>query len=132
MYWKSTLLCLKFCSTFCCAKKCCLLERFGLNSLNLSNDFIKIILRCSLGFLGSIQIVSFSAHHLLAAFTHKSSVTVAELRDYITRRKNRKISIVKRGKNACTCSRVRIVKKWMLLCLKIFDNKICNTRSLLL
>ena len=46
--------------------------------------------------------VSFSAHHLLVAFTHKSSVTVAELRDYITRRKNKKISIVKRGK-----------KKWL-------------------
>ena len=28
--------------------------------------------------------MSFSTHHLLATFTHKSSVTVAELRDYIT------------------------------------------------
>ena len=45
---------------------------------------------------------------LLTAFTHKSSVTVAELRDYITRRKNKKISIVKGGKNACTRSRIRI------------------------
>ena len=52
--------------------------------------------------------MSFSTHHLLATFTHKSSVTVAELRDYITRRKNKKISIVKRGKNACTRSRIRI------------------------
>ena len=34
--------------------------------------------------------MSFSTHHLLATFTHKSSVTVAELRDYITRRKNQK------------------------------------------
>ena len=50
--------------------------------------------------------MSFSTHHLLATFTHKSSVTVAELRDYITRRKNKKISIVKRGKNACTCFRL--------------------------
>ena len=39
-------------------------------------------------------------------------MTVAELRDYITRRKNLKISIVKGGKNACTRSRIRIV----LLC----------------
>ena len=52
--------------------------------------------------------MSFSTHHLLATFTHKNSVTVAELRDYITRRKNKKISIVKRGKNACTRSRIRI------------------------
>ena len=36
--------------------------------------------------------VSFSGHHLLVAVTHKSSVTVAELRDYITRRKNQKKS----------------------------------------
>jgi hypothetical protein len=59
-------------------------------------------------FLISIQIVLFSAHHLLATFTHKSSVTVADLRDYITRRKNTKISIVKIGKDACTRSRIRI------------------------
>ena len=59
--------------------------------------------------------VSFSAHHLLVAFTHKSSVTVAELRDYITRRKNKKISIVKGGKNACTRSRIRIVMKGILI-----------------
>ena len=31
----------------------------------------------------------------MASFTHKSSVTVTELRDYITRRKNEIISIVK-------------------------------------
>ena len=52
------------------------------------------ISRYSLGFLRSINldcnILKISAHHLLAAFTHKSSVTVAELRDYITRRKNKK------------------------------------------
>ena len=36
------------------------------------------------------RLYHFSAHHLLVAFTHKSSVTVAELRDYITRRKNQK------------------------------------------
>ena len=53
--------------------------------------------------------MSFSTHHLNSAFSHKSSLTVAELRDYITRRKNQKISIVKRGKNACTRSRIRIV-----------------------
>ena len=35
-------------------------------------------------------------------------MTVAELRDYITRRKNKKISIVKRGKNAFTRSMIRI------------------------
>ena len=52
------------------------------------------------------RLYHFSAHHLLVAFTHKSSVTVVELRDYITRRK--KISIVKGGKNACTRSRIRI------------------------
>ena len=50
-------------------------------------------LRCSLGFLGSIQIVSFSAHHLLRIFAHKISVTISELSDYITRRKKTKISI---------------------------------------
>ena len=31
--------------------------------------------------------MSFSTHHLVASFTPKSSVTVTELRDYITRRK---------------------------------------------
>ena len=41
------------------------------------------------GFLGSIQIVSFSTHHLVVTFSHKSSLslTVTELSDYITRRK---------------------------------------------
>ena len=53
--------------------------------------------------------MSFSTHHLLATFTHKSSVTVAELRDYITRRKNKESQyLVKRGENACTRSRIRI------------------------
>ena len=48
----------------------------------MQSRFFKVIL----------EIVAFSAHHLLASFTHKSSVTVAELRDYITRRKNQKKS----------------------------------------
>ena len=41
---------------------------------------ICVISRYILGFL-MLEVVSFSAHHLLALFTHKSSVTVAELRD---------------------------------------------------
>ena len=44
----------------------------------------------------NLEFDSFSAHHLLASFTPKSSLTVTELRDYITRRKNKKISIEKR------------------------------------
>ena len=48
----------------------------------MQSRFFKVIL----------EIVSFSTQHLLASFTVKSSVTVTELRDYITRKKNKKIS----------------------------------------
>ena len=72
------------------------MQRFGFSSLNLSNHFVTMghmreQSRFFYGhFLRLILMMSFSTHHLLATFTHKSSVTVAELRDYITRRKNKK------------------------------------------
>ena len=46
----------------------------------MQSRFFKVIL----------EIVSFSAHHLVAPFSHRSSLTVTELSDYITRRKNQK------------------------------------------
>ena len=51
---------------------------------------------------------SYKIHILVAIFTHKSSVTVIELRDYITRRKKKKISIFERCKNGCTLTRIPI------------------------
>ena len=56
----------------------------------------------------NLDCIIFSTSSLSLNVAHKSSVTVAELRDYITRMKNFKKSIVKGGKNACTCSRIRI------------------------
>ena len=56
----------------------------------------------------NLEFDSFSAHHLLASFTPKSSLTVTELRDYITRRKNKKSQNSNKVKNGCTNSRVRI------------------------
>ena len=46
----------------------------------MQSRFFKVIL----------EIVSFSAHHLVAPFSHRSSLTVTGLSDYITRRKNQK------------------------------------------
>ena len=46
----------------------------------MQSRFFKVIL----------EIVSFSAHRLVAPFSHRSSLTVTELSDYITRRKNQK------------------------------------------
>ena len=70
--------------------------------------------------------MSFSTHRLVASVTPKSSGTVTELRDYITRRKNKKSQNSNEVKNGCTNSRVRIdrnynkLKNYCVLALVLF------------